>query len=157
MKKLIITLILSIAILTGCSKDGLIDRYKNISEKIGDVILTNDCKLKGIRTFGLDHYVGIYEVEYKDYTGKEVVFGGTTIKKDNDDNIHVKIMIKDSKGSVQVIQKLKEEDRILASKDGIYGYDFNINDGSNYLIINLKDYSGKIKIDVDYIEIVKNF
>lgn len=146
-----------IAILTGCSKDELIDKYKNISEKLGDTILTSDYKLKGKRTFGLDHYVGVYEAEYKNYTGKEVVFGGTTIEKDNDDNIHIKIIIEDSNGSVQVIQKLKEEDRILATKDGIYGYDFNINDGSNYLIIDLKDYSGKININVDYIGIVKNF
>ena len=75
------------------------------------------------------------------------MFGGTTIERDNE-NIHIKLNIEDSSGNVNVIMKLKEKEEILATDDGTYEFDFNIKDGSNYLIVDGDNYSGKIDIKI---------
>ena len=57
--------------------------------------------------------------------------------------------VSDSKGELKVYMKLKEKEEILATEDGSYEFDFNVKDGSNYLIINGNDYSGEVNIKID--------
>ncbi len=132
----------------GCSKDSILGFYKGINETLGDTVLTNKNKLKGTREFSSDHYTGTYSVTYNNFTGEEVIFGGTTIERDEND-IHIKLNIEDSKGDIKVIMKLKENEEILATEDGNYQFDFNVKDGSNYLIIRAEKYSGKVDIEID--------
>ena len=42
----------------------------------------------------------------------------------------------------------KEKEESLAIEDGSYEFDFNVKDGSNYLIINGDNYSGKVNIEI---------
>ncbi len=152
-KKLMSTLFFTITILlasilcVGCSKDVFLDYYKDINEKVGDLVLTNKTNLKGNREFGKDHYTGTYKVTYENFTGKEVIFGGTTIEQD-EKNINVKLNIENSSGTIKVIMNLKGNEETLATKDGSYEFDFNIKDGSNYLIIKTDEYSGKVNIEI---------
>lgn len=44
--------------------------------------------------------------------------------------------------------RLKENDELIANKDGIFEFDFNVKDGSNYLIVKAKNYSGNLKIEI---------
>ncbi|MCM1370640.1 MAG: hypothetical protein NC181_01950 [Clostridium sp.] len=85
---------------------------------------------------------------YKNFKGEEVVFGGTTIERD-EKNIHITLNIEDSKGDLKVFMKLKEKEEVLATEDGNYEFDFNVKDGSNYLIIDADKYSGKINIEIE--------
>lgn len=150
MKKIgiLIVVFLTLTLCSGCSKDGILDFYKGVNEKVGDTVLTNNIKLKGDRKFGEDHYTGTYKVTYKNFKGEEVVFGGTTIERD-EENIHITLNIEDSKGDLKVFMKLKEKEEILATGDGSYEFDFNVKDGSNYLIIQADKYSGKINIEIE--------
>lgn len=149
MKKVFIFLtLITLTLCSGCTKDEVLDFYERTSEQFGDLVLTIKSKLKGDRDFGEDHYTGIYEVVYKDFTGEEVVFGGTTIERENED-IHIKLEISESKGDLKIIFKLKEKEEVLAMKDGTYEYDFNVKDGSNYLIIKGNNYSGKVNIKIE--------
>ncbi len=45
--------------------------------------------------------------------------------------------------------KLKEEQKVLANENGTYEFDFNVKDGSNYLIVNAKNYTGNLKIEIE--------
>ena len=149
MKKIFIFLtLIALALCSGCTKDEVLDFYERTSEQFGDLVLTIKSKLKGDRDFGEDHYTGTYEVVYKDFTGEEVVFGGTTIDRE-EENIHIKLEISDSIGDLKIIFKLKEKEEVLAMKDGTYEYDFNVKDGSNYLIIKGNNYSGKVNIKIE--------
>ena len=149
MKKVFIFLtLITLTLCSGCTKDEVLDFYERTSEQFGDLVLTIKSKLKGDRDFGEDHYTGTYEVVYKDFTGEEVVFGGTTIERENED-IHIKLEISESKGDLKIIFKLKEKEEVLAMKDGTYEYDFNVKDGSNYLIIKGNNYSGKVNIKIE--------
>lgn len=111
------------------------------------MVLTSKSKLKGSREFGEDHYTGTYEVTYKKFKGEEVIFGGTTIERDKD-NIHIELNVENSKGSIKIYMKLKEKEETLAIEDGSYEFDFNVKDGSNYLIIYGDNYSGKVNIEI---------
>lgn len=145
---LLVTICFTLILCSGCSKDGVLDLYKDVNEKVGDTVLTNKSKLQGTREFASDHYTGTYKVTYKDFKGEEIIFGGTTIERD-EDNIHIKLNIEDSKGDIKVIMKLKENEETLATEDGSYEFDFNVKDGSNYLIIRSDKYSGKINIEIE--------
>ena len=149
MKKVFIFLtLITLTLCSGCTKDEVLDFYERTSEQFGDLVLTIKSKLKGNRDFGEDHYTGTYEVVYKNFTGEEVVFGGTTIDRE-EENIHIKLEISDSIGDLKIIFKLKEKEEVLAMKDGTYEYDFNVKDGSNYLIIKGNNYSGKVNIKIE--------
>ena len=144
---LLITLCFTLILCSGCTKDGFLNIYKSANEKVGDMVLTSQSKLKGNREFGEDHYTGTYEVTYKKFKGEEVIFGGTTIERDND-NIHIKLNVENSDWNIKIYMKLKEKEESLAIEDGFYEFDFNVKDGSNYLIINGDNYSGKVNIEI---------
>jgi len=133
---------------SGCSKEEVLDVYREVNEKVGDTVLTSKYQLKGKREFGENHYTGTYEVEYRNFKGEEVLFGGTTIERENS-KIHIILEIENSKGNLNILMKLKEQEEPLASKDGTYEFDFDIKDGSNYLIVKADDYSGKVKITIE--------
>lgn len=144
---LLVAICLTLILCSGCSKDGFLSIYKSANEKAGDMVLTSKSKLKGSREFGEDHYTGTYEVTYKKFKGEEVIFGGTTIERDKD-NIHIELNVENSKGSIKIYMKLKEKEETLAIEDGSYEFDFNVKDGSNYLIIYGDNYSGKVNIEI---------
>ena len=151
MKKVFIILFLSTIVLTlcsGCSKDEILSFYKRTNEQLGDLVLTINSKLKGERTFGIDHYTGTYKVVYQKFNGAEIIFGGTTTARE-DTNIHINLEVSDSVGDLKIIYKLKEKEEVLAIEDGIYEYDFDVNDGSNYLIIKGTNYSGQVNIKIE--------
>ncbi len=145
---LVIAICLTLILCSGCTKDGFLNIYENVNEKAGDMVLTNKSKLKGNREFGEDHYTGTYEVTYKKFKGEEVLFGGTTIEREND-NIHIEINVENSEGNIKIYMKLKEKEETLAIEDGSYEFDFNVKDGSNYLIIKGDNYSGKVNIEIE--------
>lgn len=145
---LFFVLVLSLFVCVGCSKDTVLGYYKEINEKLGDTVLTNKRKLEGTRKFGDTHYTGTYNVTYKNFSGEEVLFGGTTIENEKNE-IHIKIDVKDSLGDLNIFMRLKEDDFLLASEDGSYEFDFSVHDGSNYLVIDGDNYSGKVDIKID--------
>lgn len=151
-KRVLLLILITIIILTlcvGCSKDTILNTYDKFNRVVGDFNLTKDSKLKGHRTFGKDHYVGEYKVEYENFTGKEILFGGTTIERDNGDSIHLKIEVLDSLGDLNIYMRLKDKKDNIVSDDGIYEYEFNVKDGSNYFIIEADNYSGKINVNIE--------
>lgn len=150
-KTIIFILFLSMTtfLCTSCTKESILDAFKEMNESIGDHILTDELELKGTRKFGVDHYTGTYQVSFYDFHGTEILFGGTTIKRDHGDMIHIKLVIENSNGKIEVSMKLKENKQLLAEGDGIYEYDFNVKDGSNYLMIKGASYTGKVSVVIE--------
>lgn len=152
MKKIwtfILLIVVILVLCAGCSKNMIINTYDNVTKTIGDLCLTNDILLKGKRKFGIDHYVGSYDVVYKNSSSREVLFGGTTIERTNGSMVNVKIDINSIKGDIKVIMVLGSIKKIIADDTGNYDFSFNVKDGSNYLIIKTNNYSGSVKINID--------
>ena len=79
--KKLMSVLLAVALLsclTGCSKDQIVGVYNQVLQLV-DAGVTPDDQLCGRRTPGEDAYTGRYEAEYRDFTGTEVLFGGTAL------------------------------------------------------------------------------
>ena len=81
MKKSCFFILISCLLLSGCSKEEVLEKYNAVVEKVGEVQLTNDINLQGKRDYGEDYYTGTYQAEYKKFSDTEYLFGGTTIER----------------------------------------------------------------------------
>ena len=131
------------------SKYDAISKYTSALQTIGDFSLTSNAKLQGKREFGKDHYTGKYRVNYKYFTGKEIVFGGTNLGENK--KLRVKAELNNTNGEAKVIFQNAEEEIILIENDGTYDNVIDISEGgSNYLKIETNNFLGSAYITVDY-------
>ena len=131
------------------SKDDAISKYTSSLQTIGDFSLTSNAKLQGKREFGKDHYTGKYSVNYKYFTGEEIVFGGTNLGENK--KLRVKAELNNTNGEAKVIFQNAEEEIILIENDGTYDNVIDISEGgSNYLKIETNNFLGSAYITVDY-------
>lgn len=142
---IVIFVIICTIFLTGCSKDRVIKIFDDASKKFGDEILTKDNDLIGKRSFGIDHYTGTYVSNYENSTKNEIIFGGTTLNRD-EDNIHIKIYLEKVSGEITIKMNLNEEEKILTKDSGLYEFDFNVKSGSNYFVIDTNNFTGNVDI-----------
>ena len=129
MKKIwtfILLIVIILVLCSGCSKNTVISLYDNVTKTIGDLCLTNDILLQGKRKFGIDHYVGSYDVVYKNSSSREVLFGGTTIERKNGSTINVKIDVDSIKGDIKVIMVSGIKKNVIADDTGTYEFDINV-------------------------------
>ena len=131
------------------SKNDAISKYTSALQTIGDFSLTSNAKLQGKREFGKDHYTGKYSVNYKYFTGEEIVFGGTNLGENK--KLRVKAELNNTNGEAKVIFQNAEEEIILIENDGTYDNVIDISEGgSNYLKIETNNFLGSAYITVDY-------
>ena len=131
------------------SKDDAISKYTSALQTIGDFSLTSNAKLQGKREFGKEHYTGKYSVNYKYFTGEEIVFGGTNLGENK--KLRVKAELNNTNGKAKVIFQNAEEEIILIENDGTYDNVIDISEGgSNYLKIETNNFLGSAYITVDY-------
>ena len=131
------------------SKDDAISKYTSALQTIGDFSLTSNAKLQGKREFEKDHYTGKYSVNYKYFTGEEIVFGGTNLGENK--KLRVKAELNNTNGEAKVIFQNAEEEIILIENDGTYDNVIDISEGgSNYLKIETNNFLGSAYITVDY-------
>lgn len=142
---IVIFVIICTIFLTGCSKDRVIKIFDDASKKFGDEILTKDNDLIGKRSFGIDHYTGTYVSNYENSTKNEIIFGGTTLNRD-EGNIHIKIYLEKASGEITIKMNLNEEEKILTKDSGLYEFDFNVKSGSNYFVIDTNNFTGNVDI-----------
>ena len=131
------------------SKDDAISKYTSALQTIGDFSLTSNAKLQGKREFEKDHYTGKYRVNYKYFTGEEIVFGGTNLGENK--KLRVKAELNNTNGEAKVIFQKAEEEIILIENNGTYDNVIDISEGgSNYLKIETNNFLGSAYITVDY-------
>ena len=62
-------------------KDAILNAYSSLMDTAGSWALTPDRSLQGERVRGEDGYTGTYEAGYEDFSGTELLFGGTTLDR----------------------------------------------------------------------------
>ena len=85
MKKIVLALafvLLGSFMISGCSKDEILDHYNNIVQSAGAVELTGKSSLEGTKEKGIDDYTGTYTADYENFSDSEYLFGGTSIKRE---------------------------------------------------------------------------
>ena len=68
--------------ISGCSKDEILNHYNNIVQSAGVIELTGKLSLEGTKEKGIDDYTGTYTADYKNFSDTEYCkrsIGGTLV------------------------------------------------------------------------------
>ena len=152
LKKVMVLLCVLIGSLVfcSCSKDQILGNYNNIIQLAGDTTLTNNHSLKGERKYGTDHYTGTYKADYKDFSDTEYLFGGTSIERENGKDIKITCDLEVSDGTAQLFWTSgSNEPVILLETSGSYAETITLPEGSNYIGICGKSFTGHIELNIE--------
>ncbi|EQE02905.1 TPA: hypothetical protein ACKOZD_004128 [Clostridioides difficile] len=132
---------------TACSKDEIVSNYNQALQSIGDKGLTDDKDLQGKREFGIDSYVGNYTADYDDFSGNEIIFGGTALERDNGNKIEISCDIAAQTGNLKLIlQTGTDEPKILCDTESSYNDTIELPSASNYVLIEADNFTGSLKL-----------
>lgn len=136
--------------MSACSKDEIVEQYNDALQAVGDNNLTSDKKLQGERDLGEDSYVGTYQADYDGFTGKEIIFGGTSLERDSGNEIIVSCDLSIDDGSIQLLFQSGDSDsEVLCESSGSYSETIELPAASNYIIVQGENFTGSIKLTVE--------
>lgn len=154
MKKFTVLIIgilcLSSFILSGCTKEEILDKYNNIVEKAGTTELTSNRTLIGEKENGIDDYTGTYTASYNDVSATEYLFGGTTIEREAGKDITVTCTLTVTSGTAKVFWRTGSDEAVtLIETTGTYSENIILPDGGNYIGIQCNDFTGNIDLMIE--------
>lgn len=153
MKKIVLPLILILfgtTILSGCTKDEILNHYNNVVQSAGSIELTGNSSLQGKKDNGIDDYTGTYQADYKAYTGTEYLFGGTSIKREAGKDISVTCTLEVTSGTAKVFWISGADEAVtLLETTGTYSDTITLPDGGNYIGIECENFTGNIEMDIE--------
>ena len=86
----------------GQTKDSILRAFSALVDDAGTVPLTSQNKLQGHREKGIDDYTGSYKATYTDFAGTELLFGGTTLKREAGNTIRINCSLSLESGEAAV-------------------------------------------------------
>ena len=136
--------------MTACSKDEVIERYNQALQSVGDNGLTKNVDLQGKRSIGTDSYVGTYEVEYESFSGKEILFGGTALERNDGNEIEISCNMKITSGTLKImLQTGTNEPEVLCDTQTSYSEILELSSASNYIIVEAENFTGSLKLTIE--------
>ena len=121
-------------VLSGCTKDEILDYYNNIVQSAGSIELTGNLSLKGTKEKGIDDYTGTYQADYKDFSNTEYLFGGTSINREAGNDISVTCTLEVIDGTAKVFWISGADEPVtLIETTGTYSNTLTLPDGGNYI------------------------
>ena len=131
-------------------KDAILDAYGSLVDAAGSWALTPDCSLQGERIRGEDDYTGTYEADYEDFSGTELIFGGTTLDREAGNTVDLSRSLDIEEGKAAVFLCSGGEDPvILLSKSGDYESTLTVGGGSTYIGVWGEEVSGSVSIQIE--------
>ena len=131
-------------------KDALVDAYGSLVDTAGSWALMPDCALKGERIPGEDDYTGTYAADYGDFSGTELLFGGTTLDREAGDTVEVTCSLTVEEGEVAIFLRSGAEGPvILLSESGDYSGTIEVGGGSVYLGVWGEGVTGSVSIQIE--------
>ena len=131
-------------------KDTLLDAYGSLVDAAGSWALTPDRSLQGERVRGEDDYTGTYEADYEDFSGTELLFGGTTLNREAGNMVDLTCSLDIKEGEAAVFLCSGAEDPvILLSKSGDYSGTIKVGGGSTYIGVWGEGANGSVSIQIE--------
>lgn len=133
------------------SAEQIVENFDGIVHFISLSQITKDSKLTGIRKFvDKDTYVGKYSSSCVSEYGRDVIFGGASVK---DKKIKLRARILTETGTailrVRTNSYVKE---YPVDKDGNFEQIFSFDSGGNYAMIVYNNFTGTVELTSDYAE-----
>ena len=131
-------------------KDAILDAYGSLMDAAGSWALTPDRSLQGERVRGEDDYTGTYEAGYEDFSGTELLFGGTTLDREAGDTVELSCSLNIEEGEIAVFLCSGSEDPvILLSESGDHASIIEIGSGSTYIGVWGESLTGSVSIQIE--------
>ena len=131
-------------------KDSILDAYNSLVDTAGSWALTPDRSLQGERVRGEDGYTGTYEAGYEDFSGTELLFGGTTLDREAGNTVDLSCSLDIEEGEATVFLCSGAEDPvILLSGSGDYSSTIEVGGGSTYIGVWGEGATGSVSIQID--------
>ena len=131
-------------------KDAILDAYRSLVDTAGSWALTSDHSLRGERGRGEDDYTGTYATDYEDFSGTELLFGGTTLEREAGDTVEVTCSLAIEEGEAAVFLRSGSENPvILLSESGDYSGTIEVGGGSVYLGVWAENVTGSVSIQIE--------
>ena len=131
-------------------KDALVGAYGSLVDAAGSWALTPDRSLQGERVRGEDDYTGTYEAGYEDFSGTELLFGGTTLDREAGNTVELSCALDIEEGEAAVFLRSGSEDPVLLlSESGDYSGTIEVGGGSVYLGVWGEGVIGSVSIQIE--------
>ena len=131
-------------------KDAILNAYGSLVDTTGSWALTPEGSLKGERIPGEDDYTGTYAADYEDFSGTELLFGGTTLDREAGDTVEVTCSLTVEEGEATIFLRSGSEDPVLLlSESGDYSGTIEVGSGSVYLGVWGEEANGSASIQIE--------
>ena len=131
-------------------KDAILDAYGSLVDAAGSWALTPDRSLQGERVRGEDDYTGTYGANYQDFSGTELLFGGTTLDREAGNTVELSCSLDVEEGEVAIfLCSGSEEPVLLLSESGDYSGTIEVGGGSVYLGVWGEGVTGSVSIQIE--------
>ena len=133
----------------GRLKDRLLEAYGTLLDEAGSTVLTRESRLKGRLKKGGDDYTGSYEADYSDFTGTELLFGGTTLEREGGSTLSIRCTLSLENGSAAVFLRSGSDDPVvLLSESGAYTGTVEADGASTYIGVWGDHVDGSVSIEI---------
>ena len=131
-------------------KDALVDAYGSLVDTAGSWALMPDRSLQGERVPGEDDYTGTYAADYDDFSGTELLFGGTTLDREAGNTVELTCSLDIEEGEAAIfLCSGSEEPVLLLSESGDYSGTIEVGSGSVYLGVWGEVVTGSVSIQIE--------
>ena len=131
-------------------KDAILDAYGSLIDAAGALALTPDRSLQGERVRGEDGYTRTYEAGYEDFSGTELLFGGTTLDRAAGSTVEISCSLHIEEGEAAVFLCSGGEDPVvLLSESGDYASTIEVGGRSTYIGVWGEEANGSVSIQID--------
>ena len=152
-KKIVLSLcliLLGASVLSGCTKDEVLNQYNNIVQSAGSIALTGNSSLQGTKEKGIDDYTGTYTADYANFSGTEYLFGGTSIKREAGKELSIDCTLEITEGTAKVFWISGSDEAVtLIEATGTYSDTITLPDGGNYIGIECENFTGNIELNIE--------
>ena len=150
-KKIVLSLcliILGTSVLSGCTKDDVLNQSNNIVQSAGSIALTGNSSLQGTKEKGIDDYTGSYTANYKNFSDTEYLFGGTSIKREAGKELSIDCTLEVMEGTAKVFWISGSDEAVtLIEITGSYNDTITLPEGGNYIGIEGENFTGCIELN----------
>lgn len=154
MKKIIVMFLSVICILslTSCgefAKDKVLDKYNQVVESAGDMVIHEDNELVGNREMGVNSYVGTYSAEYNNFTGQEILFGGTSVDKGTGMKLKIEAESALEAGTFTLsFAGGSNPVSVLVDDEAEFEEEIELASGSNYIYMDGENFTGTFQLSI---------
>ena len=153
-----IVLVLCLAFcVAGCSsnhnkgnlKDNLIDGWDSWMQSYSKHALTKEKDLQGKKEDGVDTYTGTYTATYDGFNGKEFIFGGTSLERDNGNCLQVTYKLSIIEGTAELNWITGNDEYTIVNDSSENTKEYTISPGDNYIVLKGENFSGSLELTVE--------